>query len=171
MPAVAEQHDRAQCRQPRRLQLARLRLAVNTRRRNASTGEWEEKPNYFDVTVWGAQAENCDKYLAKGRPVAVDGRLEWREFEARDGGKRQAVEIIAETVQFLGPAADQQPSAQVVPCDPQARTAELEDRAYILETASPGTTMTMQGPELAIARLNPQFVTRLASAIRDARQG
>jgi single-strand DNA-binding protein len=88
--------------------VARLRLAVNTRRRDAATGQWEEKPNYFDVTVWGTQAENCDKYLAKGRPVAVDGRLEWREFEARDGGKRQVVEIIAETVQFLGPVADVQ---------------------------------------------------------------
>jgi len=58
--------------------------------------------HYFDVTVWGAQAENCGRYLSKGRPVAIDGRLEWREYEARDGSKRQAVEIIAETVQFLG---------------------------------------------------------------------
>jgi single-strand DNA-binding protein len=78
--------------------VARLRLAVNTRRRSGATGEWEEKPNYFDVTVWGAQAENCGRYLSKGRPVAVDGRLEWREYEVRDGSKRQAVEIIAETV-------------------------------------------------------------------------
>jgi single-strand DNA-binding protein len=86
--------------------VARLRLAVNTRRRNNATGTWEEKPNYFDVTVWGAQAENCDRYLSKGRAVAVDGRLEWREYEARDGSQRQAVEIIADTVQFLAPASD-----------------------------------------------------------------
>jgi single-strand DNA-binding protein len=99
--------------------VARLRLAVNTRRRNAATGQWEEKPNYFDVTVWGTQAENCEKYLTKGRPVAVDGRLEWREFEARDGGKRKAVEIIAETVQFLGLAADAQPSHTPRPADPE----------------------------------------------------
>jgi len=88
--------------------VVRLRLAVNTRRRNSSTGTWEEKPNYFDVTVWGAQAENCARYLSKGRPVAIDGRLEWREYEARDGGMRQAVEIIAESVQFLGPTSDAQ---------------------------------------------------------------
>jgi single-strand DNA-binding protein len=104
--------------------VARLRLAVNTRRRNASTGGWEEKPNYFDVTVWGAQAENCDRYLAKGRPVAVDGRLEWREFEARDGGKRQAVEIIAETVQFLGPASDQQPTSAARIGEPESEDAD-----------------------------------------------
>jgi single-strand DNA-binding protein len=64
--------------------------------------QWVDKPNYFDVTVWGAQGENCNTYLQKGRPVAVDGRLEWREWETQDGGKRQAVEIVADSVQFLG---------------------------------------------------------------------
>jgi single-strand DNA-binding protein len=76
-------------------------VAVNSRRKNAS-GEWEDKPNYFDVTVWGAQGENCATYLSKGRPVAVDGRLDWREWETQDGGKRQSVSIIADSVQFLG---------------------------------------------------------------------
>jgi single-strand DNA-binding protein len=79
-----------------------LRIAVNTRRKDAATGEWGEKPNYFDITVWGNQGENCAQYLAKGRPIAVDGRLEWREWEAQDGTKRQAVEIIAASVQVLG---------------------------------------------------------------------
>jgi single-strand DNA-binding protein len=80
-----------------------LRVAVNSRRKNGQTGEWEDKPNYFDVTVWGAQGENCANYLSKGRPVAVEGRLDWREWEAKDGsGKRQAVSIVASSVQFLG---------------------------------------------------------------------
>jgi single-strand DNA-binding protein len=80
-----------------------LRVAVNSRRKNGQTGEWEDKPNYFNVTVWGAQGENCANYLSKGRPVAVEGRLDWREWEAKDGsGKRQAVSIVANTVQFLG---------------------------------------------------------------------
>ncbi|MBA2765150.1 MAG: single-stranded DNA-binding protein [Thermoleophilaceae bacterium] len=78
-----------------------LRIACNTRRKDSS-GEWVDKPNYFDVTVWGSQGENCATYLAKGRPVAVDGRLEWREWEDRDGNKRQSVDIIADSVQFLG---------------------------------------------------------------------
>ena len=78
-----------------------LRIAVNSRRRNQS-GEWVDKPNYFDVTVWGAQGENCANYLSKGRPVAIEGRLDWREWESKDGGKRQSVEIIANSVQFLG---------------------------------------------------------------------
>ena len=82
--------------------LCKLRVAVNSRRKNSDTGEWVDKPNYFDVTVWGAQGENCSTYLSKGRPVAIDGRLDWREWEANDGSKRQSVEIIADSVQFLG---------------------------------------------------------------------
>ena len=79
-----------------------MRVAVNTRRKNNATGEWEDKPNYFDVKVWGAQGENCARFLSKGHPVAVQGRLEWREWETQDGQKRQAVDIIADSVQFLG---------------------------------------------------------------------
>ena len=79
-----------------------LRIASNTRRKDNSTGEWVDKPNYFDVTVWGAQGENCARFLSKGRPICVDGRLEWREFTDQQGNKRQAVEIVADAVQFLG---------------------------------------------------------------------
>jgi single-strand DNA-binding protein len=80
-----------------------LRVAVNSRRKDGATGEWVDKPNYFNVTVWGAQGENCANYLSKGRPVAIEGRLDWREWEAKDGsGKRQAVQIVANSVQFLG---------------------------------------------------------------------
>ena len=82
-----------------------LRIAVNTRRKD-ETGQWADKPNYFTVSVFGNQAESCAQYLAKGRPVGVDGRLDWREWEAQDGTKRQAVEIIADSVQFLGGRAD-----------------------------------------------------------------
>ena len=86
--------------------ICKLRIAVNSRRKDAS-GQWVDKPNYFDVTVWGAQGENCAQYLQKGRGVAIDGRLDWREWDATDGsGKRQAVEIIADTVQFLGGGGD-----------------------------------------------------------------
>jgi single-strand DNA-binding protein len=79
-----------------------LRIASNTRRKDQATGEWQDKPNYFSVTVWGAQGENCARFLSKGRPVALDGRLEWREWQGQDGAKRESVEIIADSVQFLG---------------------------------------------------------------------
>jgi single-strand DNA-binding protein len=78
-----------------------MRVAVNSRRKQGE--EWVDKPNYFDVTVFGGQGKNCKQYLKKGRPVAVEGRLDWREWDAKDGsGKRQAVQIIADSVQFLG---------------------------------------------------------------------
>ena len=70
--------------------VCKLRVAVNSRRKNPH-GEWVDKPNYFDVTVWGVQGENCANYLSKGRPVAVEGRLDWREWEDKEGNKRQAV--------------------------------------------------------------------------------
>jgi single-strand DNA-binding protein len=83
--------------------VCKLRVAVNTRRKNNATGDWEDKPNYFDVTVWGAQGENAARYLSKGRPVAIDGRLEWSEWQDKESGKnRSKVEIVADTVQFLG---------------------------------------------------------------------
>jgi single-strand DNA-binding protein len=81
--------------------VCKLRLAVNTRQKDPQ-GNWGDKPNYFDVTVWGNQGESCAQYLSKGRPVGVDGRLDWREWDAQDGTKRQAVEIIAENTQFMG---------------------------------------------------------------------
>ena len=84
------------------LAVCSMRIACNTRRKNGQTGQWEEKPNYFNVTVFGAQGENCSRFLSKGRSVAVDGRLEWREFTDNAGNNRQAVDIIADSVQFLG---------------------------------------------------------------------
>jgi single-strand DNA-binding protein len=83
--------------------VCKLRLAVNTRVKQ--DGEWKDKPNYFDVTVWAGQAESAAKYLHKGSQAGIDGRLEWREWE-QDGNKRQAVEIVADTVQFLSSRDD-----------------------------------------------------------------
>ncbi len=76
-----------------------------------STGQWQEKASFFNVKVWGAQGENCARYLSKGRQVAVDGRLEQRSWEAEDGSKRSAVEIIADTVMFLGGPGEGAPAA------------------------------------------------------------
>jgi single-strand DNA-binding protein len=87
------------------LSVCKLGIASNSRRKNSATGEWEEKPNFFRVTVFGGQGENCAKYLAKGRPVAIDGRLEWSQYEV-DGQKRESVDIIADSVQFLGSRED-----------------------------------------------------------------
>jgi single-strand DNA-binding protein len=87
--------------------VCQLGVAVNSSYKDGS-GQWVEKPNFFDVVVWGAQGENCAKYLSKGRQVAVDGRLDQRSWEAQDGGKRSKVEIIADVVMFIGGQNDTQ---------------------------------------------------------------
>ena len=84
--------------------VCKLRMAVNTRIKDRDSGQWTDKPNYFDVTVWGGQGESVARYLQRGCGLLVDGRLEWREWDAQDGTKRQAVEIIAENTQFMGRA-------------------------------------------------------------------
>jgi len=90
---------------PGGLSICKLGIAVNGRRKNGQTGQWEEKANFFRVTVFGNQADNCAQYLRKGRAVAIDGRLEWSQYEV-EGQKRESVDIIAETVQFLGGRED-----------------------------------------------------------------
>jgi single-strand DNA-binding protein len=79
--------------------ICKLRIAVNGRVKR--DGEWADKANYFTVNAWGKLAEACAEHLSKGSAVAVDGRLEWREWET-DNGMRQAIEIVADSVQFLG---------------------------------------------------------------------
>ena len=125
------------------LAICKLGIAVNTRRKN-SEGQWEEKPNFFRVTVFGRQAESCGQYLKKGRPVAIDGRLEWRQYEDKSGQTREAIDIIADSVQFLGGRDDAsgengyssgvKPAESDVPIDngdfetvPAARTAADDD--------------------------------------------
>lgn len=91
-----------------------LRVACNGRRKDSS-GSWVDDPNYFDVTVWGAQGENCSTYLQKGRPVAVQGRLNWHEWQTQEGHKRQAVDIVADSVQFLNSRSDSDDGGRFVP--------------------------------------------------------
>src|SRR3954469_8953903 len=115
-----------------------LRIAVNGRKKD-ETGQWVDKPNYFSISVFGNQAESCAQYLAKGRPVAVDGRLEWREWQAQDGGQgevvegvggrgRESVEVVADSVQFLASRGDSELGGggnQFVPAGAAADTADF----------------------------------------------
>ena len=77
-----------------------LRVACNGTRRDAD-GEYRERPHYFDVATFGSRAENVSRYLHKGSRIAVDGRLEWREWETAEQQRRQAVSVVADSVQFL----------------------------------------------------------------------
>ena len=85
-----------------------LRVACNGVRRD-DEGGYSEKPNFFDVSVFGASAENIQRYTRKGSKVAIDGRLEWREWETEEQQRRQAVSIVADSVEFLdGPGGGEE---------------------------------------------------------------
>lgn len=76
-----------------------LRLAVSGREKTENG--YKNRPDYFDVTVFGPQAEQAGTELAKGDKIAIEGRLRWRQWTTADGGKRQNVEIVASTIEAL----------------------------------------------------------------------
>ena len=103
-----------------------LGVAVNGRQKD-DAGNWIDKPNFFDVKVFGNQADTLNTHLSKGRRIGVDGRLDWSSWEAQDGSKRSKVEIVAQSVQFLdsrGEGGDSGGERQFVPA---AATAGNED--------------------------------------------
>jgi single-strand DNA-binding protein len=104
-----------------------LRLACNASRRDAE-GQFHERPNFFDVSVFGASAESVGQYTRRGSRVAIDGRLEWREWESSEQQKRQAVSVVADTVQFLDRPGEQRPGEDPVgqaPSDGELDEADL----------------------------------------------
>ena len=76
-------------------------IAVNERRRNSQTDQWEDHPNFFDVLVWGARGEGLSRVLTKGMKVAIEGKLRWSQWKAQDGTNRSRVEIVADNVDFM----------------------------------------------------------------------
>ena len=82
-----------------------LRIATNSRRKNAA-GDWEDAAEFHSVTTFGKLAENCGRYLQKGRQVYVEGRLQTRKWEDRDGNTRYTTEVVANEVKFLGSKGD-----------------------------------------------------------------
>lgn len=75
-------------------------VAVNDRRKNQRTGEWEDYPNYIDCAVFGARAESLSRMLAKGSKVAVEGHLRYSSWE-RDGQRRRKLEVVAEEIELM----------------------------------------------------------------------
>ena len=86
---------------PNGVAVANLRLAVN-RKYKDKAGEWKEDTCFVTVTAWDKQAEVCNQYLQKGRPVFIEGRLQSRSWETNDGQKRNTIDVRAERIQFLG---------------------------------------------------------------------
>lgn len=75
-------------------------VAVNDRRKNPTTGEWEDYPNFVDCTMFGARANSLSQYLSKGTKVSIEGKLRWSQWE-RDGQKRSTLEVIVDEIEFM----------------------------------------------------------------------
>jgi single-strand DNA-binding protein len=88
---------------PSGVSVCSLRIACNSTRKDAD-GAFIERPNYFDVSVFGARGETVSNHIRRGERVGIDGRLDWREWETPEQQRRQAVSIVADTVQFLDSA-------------------------------------------------------------------
>jgi len=100
-------------------------VAVNGRMQD-DAGNWVDKPNFFDVKVFGNQAEMLSQHLTKGRRIGIDGRLDWRSWEAQDGTKRSKVDVVAQSVQFLDSRGDQEGGGQYVPAGATASTGAAD---------------------------------------------
>lgn len=96
-------------------------VAVNDRRQNKATGEWEDYPNYIDCVMFGKRAESLSRYLTKGTKVAIEGKLSYRSWE-KDGQKRSKLEVVADELEFMS-RGGQQPKASV----PQAQDDYYDD--------------------------------------------
>ena len=81
--------------------VCRFTVAVNEKRKNPQTKEWEDSPSFIPVTVFGKQGENCDKYLSKGSKAAVEGRIQTGSYTNKEGQKVFTTEVVASTVEFL----------------------------------------------------------------------
>ena len=97
-------------------------VAVNGRMQDDG-GNWVDKPNFFDVKVYGNQAEMLSQHLTKGRRIGIDGRLDWRSWEAQDGSKRSKVDIVAQSVQFLDSRTEGEAGGQYVPAGAAAASS------------------------------------------------
>lgn len=93
-----------------------LGVAVNDRRKNPQTGEWEDYPNFVDCTMFGARAQSLSNYLSKGTKVSVEGKLRWSQWE-RDGQKRSKIEVIVDELEFMSSRQEGQPECGAGPRD------------------------------------------------------
>lgn len=82
------------------MSILRFGVAVNDRRKNQQTNEWEDYPNFIDCTLFGKRAESLDGYLSKGAKVAIEGKLRWSQWET-DGQKRSKIEVIVDEIEFM----------------------------------------------------------------------
>ena len=88
-------------------------LAVNERRKNNQTGEYDDVPNYFDCALFGKRAEGLSGIVTKGTKVSIEGHLRWSQWE-RDGQKRSKVDVVVDEIELMSQRQHQQPKPEYV---------------------------------------------------------
>ena len=86
---------------PSGFQVLNFGVAVNDRKKNQSTGQWEDYANFVDCTMFGNRAASVSRFLGKGSKVAIEGKLRWSQWEAQDGSKRSKLEVIVDEIEFM----------------------------------------------------------------------
>lgn len=117
-----------------------LGVAVNDRRRNQQTGEWEDVPNFVDCIVFGQRAQGIAQYMTKGAKVAVEGKLRWSSWE-KDGQKRSKLEVVVDEIEFMSRREERQPQG----CAPKA-----VPQAYAPAQAAPQGYAPQQAPQSSL---------------------
>lgn len=97
-------------------------VAVNDRRKNPQTGEWEDYPNYVDVTVFGKRGPALAQYLHKGSKISIEGKLRYSSWE-KDGQRRSKLEVIGEEIEFMSQRQDAAPQAPALPAQAYPKQA------------------------------------------------
>ena len=101
-------------------------IAVNDRRKNSQTGEWEDYPNFIDCTMFGARAQSVSRFLSKGSKVAIEGKLRWSQWETNEGQKRSKIEFMSS----ISNGAQVPATASATAVDPMTSTLYDDDIAF-----------------------------------------
>ena len=102
-------------------QMLAFGVAVNDRRRNQQTGEWEDFPNFVDCIVFGSRAEAVSRFITKGSKVAIEGKLRYSSWETKEGQRRSKLEVIVDEIEFMSRSNGQQVTS------PAAEAAKVAD--------------------------------------------
>ena len=119
-------------------------VAVNDRRKNQQTGEWEDYPNYIDCTIFGNRATGVAPHLQKGMKVAIEGKLNQSRWQAEDGTNRSKIEIIVDEIEFMSRQQGQTASKPVQQQPQQPMQQQAQPQQFAPQTASKPVPQPMQ---------------------------
>lgn len=122
-------------------------IAVNDRRKNPQTGDWEDYPNFVDCTMFGTRAEAVSRYLSKGTKVAIEGKLRYSSWE-RDGQRRSKLDVIVDEIEFMSRQSAEHGNPPYVSDNQQAPAHRNAVQAPAAVQNAVNQTFTQQPPTM-----------------------